>query len=250
MKILVLAAGYGTRLYPLVTDTPKPLLKVSGKPLIDYILDHVQELPGLNEVLVVTNNKFYLDFQAWAKGKREQGFPVKVSVINDGTMTPEDRLGSVGDIHFALEKHPFQDDLLVVGGDNLFDFNLAEYLDFARKNSPAVSIGVYDIGDISKANKFGVVNLAGDGKVDLFEEKPPQPKSSLIAMCFYHFPRESLGLIGKYMSKSGKADNAGHYIQWLVKENAVYGFKFRGRWYDIGSIEAYQEAQKAFSKEK
>ena len=116
MKVLILAAGYGTRLYALVKDTPKPLLEIAGKPLIEYLLDKIDHVKDLNEVLVVTNNKFYTHFVNWAKAQK--GFPAPIAVINDQTNSPEDRLGSVGDMHFVLRNHKVADDLLVMGGDN------------------------------------------------------------------------------------------------------------------------------------
>lgn len=244
MKVLILAAGYGTRLYPLIKDTAKPLLPVADKPLINHVLDKVRDLNGLREVLVVTNNKFYSHFLNWA-GKNND-FPVGIKIINDGTNSPDDRLGSVGDIDFVLRKYPVEDDLLVIGGDNLFDYGLEEYVEFAREKSPHVSIGLYDIGNTEEAKEFGVVEIDSGGHVISFEEKPASPRSSLIAMCFYYFPRESLNLFADYLGQSGKTDKAGDYIQWLSKVGQVYGFTFQGKWYDIGSIETYKKVQDEF----
>ncbi len=245
MKILILAAGYGTRLYPLIKDTPKSLLPIHGKPLINFILDKVQDLKGWDEIIVVTNNKFFNHFQEWAK--KQPRLANKIRVVNDETNSPEDRLGSVGDIEFVLKKEKIKDDLLVVGGDNLFDYELETYLSFAQKKSPFATIGVFDIKNIEEAKKFGVVTLNREQKVTAFEEKPSTPKSSLIAMCFYYFPKESLNFLAQYIQLFKKADKAGDYIHWLSQQTNVYGFQFEGKWYDIGSIESYQEAQKAFS---
>ena len=244
MKILILAAGYGTRLYPLVKDIPKPLLIVSHQSIIDHLLEKIQVLKGVSEIIVVTNNKFYSNFKEWAEQKRS--FTIPLRILNDRTNSSEDRLGSVGDIHFAIENHPMNEDLLVMGGDNLFDFPLGEFITFARGHSPHVSIGLFDIKDIKEATNFGVVVLDEGGKVLAFEEKPKKPKSTLIAMCLYFFPLNSLGRVAKYLKKTKKSDKAGDYIRWLAQENTVYGFKFFGKWYDIGSIESYREAQERF----
>jgi len=244
MKILILAAGYGTRLYKISKDTPKPLLTVGQRPLIDHLLDKVNHMKNLKELIVVTNNKFEKNFIEWSK--QVKGFPAPITVVNDGTNTPEERLGSIGDMAYVLDHHPVDDDLLVMGGDNLFDYRLDQYLVFAGQKAPHVSIGLYDIGRIEEASKFGVVEVDGQGKVVSFEEKPEKPKSSLVAMCFYYFPRASLPLIGKYLAVNHKADKAGDYIRWLTEESTVYGFKFEGKWYDIGSVESYYEAQEKF----
>ncbi len=244
MKVLILAAGYGTRLYSLVKDTPKALLEINEKPLINYILDRIESLNNLNEVVLVTNEKFYLIFKGWAAQQTE--FKIKIRVVNDGTTAPEDRLGSIGDIEFALKEAQINDDVLVIGSDNLFDYNIDEYIEFAKEKSPIVSIGLYDIGNLGEATKFGVVGLDSNAKISSFEEKPENPKSTLVAMCFYYLPKDSLGLINDYLAESEKSDTAGDYIRWLCEKRDVYGFKFTGKWYDIGSVEAYKEAQEKF----
>ncbi len=231
-------------MYPLIKDTAKPLLPVADKPLINHVLDKVRDLTDLRQVFVVTNNKFYTHFLDWA-GKMNH-FPVDIKIINDGTNSPDDRLGSIGDIDFVLKQCSVEDDLLVIGGDNLFDYGIREYVDFARKKSPHVTIGLYDIGNRGEAKDFGVVEVDADRKVVSFEEKPDDPRSSLIAMCFYYFPRESLKCVADYIGVCGKTDKAGDYIHWLSKDGEVYGFTFQGKWYDIGSIETYKEVQKKF----
>ena len=235
-------------MYPLVKDTPKPLLNIGARPLIDFLLDKVGGLKDLTEVLVVTNNKFATHFRDWAK--KHKRYQVPVTIINDGTETPDDRLGSVGDINFVLDNEPFEEDLLVIGGDNLFDYALDKYITYARKNSPHITIGVYDIGDLSKARQFGVVVMDKTGRIISFQEKSESPASSVISMCFYYFPQSSLKLVKEYLKQSKKTDNAGNYIQWLTEKNKVYGFTFEGKWYDIGSIESYFEAQEKFAGEK
>jgi len=244
MKVLILAAGYGTRLYSIIKDKPKALLEINSKPLVDHILDRIQDLPDLCEVILVTNDKFYSHFQSWAQDK--SSFPHKITVVNDGTTTPENRLGSIGDIQFVIEKGIVEDDLLIVGGDNLFDFNLNEYINFAREKAPAATIGTYDIHDLQGATKFGVVGVDSIGKIVSFEEKPPEPKSTLIAMCFYYLPKESLSLVSVYLTETNKSDKAGDYIRWLQAKNEVYAFTFTGKWYDIGSVESYHDAQENF----
>lgn len=242
MKVLVLAAGYGTRLKSIAENTPKPLLPINNKPLINFILDRIKGLGGLDEVLVVTNNKFTDIFNDWAD-RTDIGCPI--TIVNDGTNSPEERLGSIGDIQFTIKDQKLKDDLLVVGGDNLFDYNLDKYIMFAKQKGSAV-IGLYDIGDLKEAKLYGVVGLDKTGKVNSFEEKPQEPKSTLISMCFYYFPGKTLSLVGQYLKEQGKADKAGDYIRWLYQKTDVYGFKFTGKWYDIGSIEAYYEAQEKF----
>jgi len=243
MRVLILAAGYGTRLKELADDTPKSLLEVSGKPLVNHILDRIKHLNALNEVILVTNNKFAGHFEKWAV---QTPFAHPIRVVNDRTNSPEDRLGSIGDIDYVLQKESTQDDLLVVGGDNLFDFNVNQYIISAQAQTDAVTIGLYDIGSLEEAKLFGVAEMDEQNRVISFEEKPSQPKSTLIAMCFYYFPKATLGYISDYLKEVCTADRAGDYIRWLQENFVVFGFKFSGKWYDIGSIESYHEAQENF----
>ena len=242
MKVLILAGGYGTRLASVIKDTPKPLILVNNRPLIDYIVLSLKDVPSLEEIVVVTNNKFHTHFEKWAVTHTDR----KIRVINDGTNTPQERLGSVGDINFVWKKEKDLNDWLIIGGDNLFDQSLKAYMDFAISKAPAISIGVYDIHDKSAATKFGVIGLDQNNRVISFEEKPAAPKYSLITMCLYYFPKETLGYLSEYASQSKALDAAGSYIQWLSQKKNVYGFQFNGKWYDIGSIESLNEAQKYF----
>ena len=244
MKTLILAAGYGTRLYHLTKDTPKPLLPIQGKPLIDYLLEKVQKLSDLKVVMVITNKKFFSHFQNWTK--QHQNLKFEIRILNDGTDSNETRLGSMGDIDFALRKEAVDDDLLVIGGDNLFNQGLDEFVQTAKKKSPRVTIGLFDLKNTEAAKIFGVVSLDGKNRVVSFEEKPQNPKSSLIGMCLYYFPKDSLGLIRDYLNDSKRFDTTGEYIQWLFKREDVYAVTFQGKWYDIGSLEAYDDAQKNF----
>ena len=244
MKILILAAGYGTRLYPLIKDKPKALLEVNGKPLIGHIIDRIKALSGISELVVVTNDKFSADFSAWSQTVDGLSFPI--TIVNDGTTTPENRLGSIGDINFVLQHRKMDEDVLVVGSDNLFDFCIDAYIIFAERNKPHASIGLYDIHDRQQAKLYGVAVLDESGKVVSFEEKPSAPRSTLVAMCFYYFPQGSLRLIPRFIKEGHKADKAGDYIRWLTEKDVVYGFKFTGKWYDIGSMESYHEAKRYF----
>ncbi len=246
MKILVLAAGYGTRLQAIAKDTPKPLLPINQKPMLNFILDELSQIKGISEYVIVTNNKFYGQFTAWQQAQGE--LKNKIRIVNDGTNSNEDRLGSVGDMRFVWDREKELDDWLVVGGDNLFDFDLTSYIAMARAKAPAVTVGVYDIKDISQAHMFGIILMDKAGKIVSFEEKPSKPKSTLVTMCFYYFPKETLGFIQQFFKESSSSDAAGGYIKWLSEKKEVYGFQFQGKWYDIGSVESYYEAQSKFKQ--
>lgn len=244
MKALILAAGYATRLYPLTKEYPKPLLEINKRPLIDYILEKIEPLKEINGVIVVTNGKFIAKFRDWKKGIE---IKKKLCIVNDLTYSLDDRRGAIGDIAFVIEKMRIKDDLLVIGGDNLFDTDLKGFMSFAKNKKSNSVIGVYDIKDKSKTNKYGVIKLDKENKIVDFKEKPKSAASTLVAMCFYYFPKNKLGAIKEYLnSRLNKRDATGFYIDWLRKREDIYGYRFKGHWYDIGDVKFYHEAKEKF----
>ncbi len=243
MKALILAAGYATRLYPLTKEYPKPLLKVGKRPIINYIIDKLETLDCIDEILVVTNSKFTPQFNRWRSRLHSKKH---ISLVDDLTKSHSDRRGAIGDMNFAINEKHLKDDLLVMGGDNLFNGDLKEFLSFIKGN-PNPVIGAYNIKDMRQAKKYGVIKLDRKNKLIDFKEKPKNPESTLIAMCLYYFPKEKLRLIKEYLNrKTGKHDATGFYIDWLRKRVSVYGFVFEGYWYDIGDHKFYREARERF----
>jgi len=244
MKALILAAGYATRLYPLTKDYPKPLLTVKGRHIIDYIVDRLEGIQEIDEIIVVTNSKFIRRFKEW---RNSQDAKKRISLVDDLTKSEKDKRGAIGDIDFAINKIKIKDDLLVIGGDNLFNGDLRKFFSSVRRHKVHPAIGVYDIKDKARASHYGIVRLDAQKKIIDFKEKPRHPRSTLVAMCLYYFPREKLGLIKDYLSdKSAKQDATGFYIDWLREKTAVYGFVFSRNWYDIGHHQNYNEAKSNF----
>ena len=244
MKALILAAGYATRMYPLTKDYPKSLLMIRQKPIINYIIDKLQTISDLNEIVVITNHKFIFLFRKWVKRVHSQK---RIGTVDDLTCNPDDRLGAIGDINFTINKKHIKEDLLVIGGDNLFNHDLSYFISFAKANKPNPVIGVYDIKNMDEAKKYGLIKLNRKNRVVDFQEKPKSPKSTLVAMCLYYFPKERLHLVKEYLDeKRHKDDATGFYIDWLRKTIPVYGVVFDGFWYDIGDRKFYKEAKQKF----
>lgn len=241
IKAVILAAGYATRLYPLTRNIPKPLLQVTArKTVIDFIVDDLAADGRVDEITVVTNDKYHCDFAAWARFRRTR---VPLRVLDDGTFSNSDRLGAIGDMAFAVRKRKIAADLVVVGGDNLFDVGVARFLSFAQGRRPCVSLGLFDIYDKTAARRFGIVGLDRNSRVISFEEKPARPKSTLAATCLYYFPKESLAYLKEYIKDRDTSNDApGNYIKWLMKKTGVSGFPIRrGHWFDIGHLGSYKE---------
>lgn len=241
IKLLVLAAGYATRMYPLTADTPKPLLEVGGKPILEHILEKVKDIKEISEILIVTNHRFHHQFRVWLNHYQH---PKKIKLVDDGTISNETRLGPVGDINFVLKEEEINEDLLVIAGDNLFGFSLKDFLKFYQKKNNSI-LALRDLKDPHKIkNKYGTAMLE-ESKVTLFQEKPSQPRSSLAATACYIFSQDDLKLVEQSIER-GKADNPGDLVRYLVKESEVHGFVFDDHWFDIGSFESLEEAKEAY----
>jgi len=93
MKVLILAAGYATRLYPLTLTQPKPLLRVAGQPMIEYVLDNLSPIGGIDRVYVVTNAKFAGHFETWSQAYRASGSKLDFTIVNDASTDDSNKLG-------------------------------------------------------------------------------------------------------------------------------------------------------------
>jgi glucose-1-phosphate thymidylyltransferase len=235
MKALILAAGYATRLYPLTKTVAKPLLPLAGRPMLDYLLDRLREADEIDEIHVVTNHKFAHGFGEWAATR-------EVVVHDDGTTSEDDRLGAIGDIAFVLERTGLDDDLLVVAGDNLFDYSVADYVRWWHGKGQASAVVLYDVGDLELVKKYSSVDVDDDERLTGFVEKPESPTSTLVATAAYLYHREHVPLIREYLDGGNPPDQPGRLVAWLVPRAPVYGYTAGGDWRDIGDAAQLLEA--------
>jgi glucose-1-phosphate thymidylyltransferase len=237
VKCVILAAGYATRLRPLTDDMPKHLLPVGERPMLDWVLDRVRQVDGVDEVHLVTNSRFAPAFEDWAA---ENG----VVVYDDGTTSNEDRLGAVGDLRLAIEEGGLEDDeLVVLAGDNLFDFSLLRFVEWSRsKPQPASAVPLHDVGDLELATHYGIADTDADDRIVRFVEKPSDPPSTLASTLIYLLPPEHVRLVRAYLDDGQSPDNAGSFLGWLAEREPVYGYRFEGTWYDIGDRAQLLEA--------
>ncbi|MFQ5621058.1 MAG: NDP-sugar synthase [Candidatus Nanoarchaeia archaeon] len=237
MKALILAAGFGTRLQSIYHDTPKQLISVAGKFIIDYILDNLNNVKEIDEIYIGVNNLYYSKFEAWLKTKNNP----KLKLLNNGVNSNEGRLGSVGDIHFIVQQANIADDLMVLGGDNILGFQLTELVSTFNKTRQPI-VAAYDVNDKEQAKKYGVLEVEGS-RITEFIEKPKEPKSTLSSTLVYLFPKETVPLIKQYMDAGLPPDRSGYYIAWLLTQTTVNAFIFEGTWFDIGSPDQLKEAE-------
>jgi glucose-1-phosphate thymidylyltransferase len=234
MKALILAAGYATRLRPLTDTVPKQLLPVGGRPMVDWILDKIREA-GITDVHLVTNGRFAEDFARWAD---EAG----VHIHDDGTTTNETRLGAIGDIRFVQERADLDDDLLVIAGDNLFDYSLADYIAFWRTKHDASAVAVYDVGDRELAKQYGIVDVGAEDRIVGFVEKPAEPPSTLSATATYLYAQRHAALVATYLDEGNPPDQPGLFLGWLYTREPVYAYRITAGWWDVGDPAQLLEA--------
>ena len=254
---LILAAGYATRLYPLTKNFPKPLLEVGGKPVLNYTLTKLEEL-NIKRAIIVTNSRYYPHFQQW---KQQLKTGINIEILDDGTSTEETnlgsipyihlsikkkRFGSIADMHLAIEKAKLRGPLLLIAGDNLFDFSLKPMQDYFRKANKT-TISLFEVEDINKLKKSGTALIDKNNKIILVEEKPEHPKQGAYhANCMYFLTSSTLQKIQQYLQEGNNPDQPGRFIEWLYQREEIHGFFNKGSIIDIGTPETLEKARKEF----
>ncbi|MBQ3879517.1 MAG: nucleotidyltransferase family protein [Oscillospiraceae bacterium] len=240
MKCLILAAGYATRLYPLTENFPKPLLKVGEKTILDWLLDDVHASGLVDGYIVISNHKYAPHFEAWRENHR-----LPITVLDDGTSTNETRLGAVKDIEFAIETLGLDEDLLVLAGDNVLDFSLVRFIEYAREKKTSCIMRYYE-PDEAKLHKVGVLDIDENDRILDMEEKPAQPKAHWIAPPFYYYAKEDVPMVKAGIEAGCGTDAPGSFIAWLCAQRPVHAFLMPGRRYDIGNLESYEKVQREY----
>lgn len=243
MKCIILAAGYATRLYPLTENFPKPLLDVQGKSILEWLLRDLETIPQIDEVVVVSNHKFYQHFLRW---KNVLNSCLNVTIIDDGSTTNDNRLGAVRDIGFAVEQCHIKDDILVMAGDNLLDFSIRGFIDFYLEKKAACIMRHFE-PSIEKLRRTGVAIVDENSKVLQMQEKPKEPQSNWAVPPFYIYPCSDLECILEGIaSKACGTDAPGSFISWFCQKATIYAYPMPGKRYDIGDMESYKEIQHTY----
>jgi len=242
MIATILAGGYAKRLWPLTLNKPKALLPIAGKPIIDYTVEKLVHLnPPLNKIVISTNLRFQPQFQEWLKTRRYQS----VELVPDNTLREEEKLGAVRAIAIIVES-TINEDVMVLAGDNLFTDALTGFLQiFNEKHAPIVAL--YHAKDIDEAKRGATVTINESGKILNFVEKPTHPKTTLVGACVYAFPAGIDKRLKEYFDLGLPSDEPGRFIEWLHKQEPVYGYMLKDYLWDIGTLESYRAADEFFS---
>jgi len=249
MKLIVLAAGFATRLHPLTLDRPKHLLEVAGKPIIENVLEHLAGIDAIDDAYIVTNARFAEVFRSWADRYTTTNGRYRLIVVDDEATDESNKLGAIGDLGMVLSQYKVSEDIVVVAGDNLFTGDLSGFGTFALEVRKPV-LAVYDVGNLEEIRKYNSIGLDEKGRIVHFEEKPTNPTSSLTGIALYYYPAASLHLIREYLESGNNPDQPGRLVQWLYTRVPFHTWRVPGRWYDIGSVETLEEANRILGAER
>lgn len=240
MKCLILAAGYATRLYPLTKNFPKPLLKVGEKTILDWLIEDIEQSGLVDEYVVISNHKYVDCFTEWKNAKTQP-----ITVVDDGTDSNETRLGAVKDIQFAIDTLGLDDDMLVIAGDNVLDFSLTKFIDYAKEKQTSCIMRYYEPNE-AKLHKCGVVTVDEKDKVVGMVEKPAEPPTHWCCPPFYYYTKEDARMVAAGIESGCGTDAPGSYIAWLCTQTTVHAMEMPGKRFDIGNLESYQQVNETY----
>jgi glucose-1-phosphate thymidylyltransferase len=249
MKAVVLAGGFAKRMGTLTENQPKQLLDIAGRPMLEYVLDKVLTLPELEKVYISTNAKFKDHFEKFIGSYIGCPPYIELELLIEPVLSEEKKLGSVGALGYLISEKKIDSDFLVIGGDNLFDFNLEDVMQYYRKKKSNVLV-VYDVETLELARIYGIVTLNENDKIVKFTEKSDTPEGTLASTACYFFTPDGVKMITRYIEEGNNADTLGYFIEWLIQQTTVYGYVHRGSWFDIGSRESYDEANEYYKTHK
>jgi len=240
---IILAGGYAKRLWPHTLNKPKALLPIASKPMIDHIIEKLIPLsplsPFITKIIISTNLRFQIQFQSWLETRK---YP-NVELIPDDSRREEEKLGAVRALANIATR--IDEDTLVMAGDNLTTDNLKGFLHFFHEKR-APTIALYHAENIDEARSGATVRIDNEGKIVEFIEKPSDPKTTLVGACIYTFPARICNRFKEYLELRLPTDEPGRFIEWLHKQEPLYGYMLNDYLWDIGTLESYQAADKFF----
>lgn len=246
MKVILLAAGYATRLYPLTENLPKSLLPLGKRVIIDYIFDSIDKLPNVTEVILVSNSKFYAQFKDWAD-KQDRAGKAPITILDDGTDSPDNMRGAIGDIMFAIKERSIDEEICIMAGDNIFTYDIVDMYEYYKKKATDTLVAIF-VPDVNQLKQLGVAVLDDDGKVLEMQEKSPEPKSNWAIYATYFYTKETLKLFDEYIAEGNSPDAPGRFPLWLCKRKDIYAYKGLGDCIDIGTLENYEKTKEEYEK--
>ena len=245
---ILLCAGYGTRMGALTAETPKPLLPVAGKPILDYLVELLLELDGLDAIHLVSNSRYLEKFRRWADGwGRRIGPPgPRLVVHDDGSADNASRRGAVGDLDFLLRRVAPPAGALVAAGDNIYRFSLRPLWRTFVDSGHSYVLGLEE-RDPGKLRRTGVLELTCENRVLRLHEKPEQPPSTWACPSLYCLQASALARVRGYLDAGHCHDEIGRLIGHLVSREPIFAFEAEGERFHVGSADSYRRTDKLLS---
>lgn len=249
MKAVILTAGFSTRLRPLTNNISKSLLPLYGKKkIIDEQLENIFSTNSISTIYIATNKKFYKDFERWKKDRQEKN---RIVICSNGIEEESKLKGPFGDLEFFIQNNAINDDLLVLGSDNLFEDPFSSIISFYN----LVKAPVVAIGTIENSNCLRQPNdILIDGqtkRIKLFRHKAKPPyQSPYFASFLFILPPAAFPFLGQYLHEmSYSPDPPEHFVGWMVKKgHSFFAYKIRGERLDTGDLASYRSAQEWYKK--
>jgi len=241
VNAIVLAGGHATRLWPITRDRPKPLLPLGERTILARLLDQLE--PVADEIVVSTNQKFEAEF-----AQAIEDVPGARLAIEEQASEAE-KPGALGALFQVVDELPADEDVLVVGGDNHYGFQLKRFVGQARENE-GPTVATKKLASREEARSFGVVELGDATEVQAFHEKPEEPPSQLAATALYYYPAGWDELFAAYERAAENSPNTeemydapGMILDWAVGQGrTVHAWDFEDAWFDIGTAQGYLDA--------
>jgi len=206
--------------------------------MIEYIIEKLETQKEIDKIIISTNEKFEDNFKQWLS---EYKSTKEISLVIEPTLSEKDKLGSVGALGYVIREKNIDEELMIIGGDNLFEFDLKDLINYYREKKGDV-VALHDLKSIQKARSYGVAKVDEEMRIIGFVEKPENPPSTLVSTACYMLSSEGVRSILTYLDAGENPDAIGFFIKWLIKREKVFGFVFSGKWFDIGSLESLKEA--------
>lgn len=218
MNAYLLCAGFGTRMRPLTDETPKSLLPVAGRPILDYLMDELAAWTALDAIHIAVNHQHAEAFRTWASDWRPD-MEAALHIHDDGVASPDEQLGAVGDLRFLLEKAGgAETGALVSGGDSLYRFPLAPLLN-AFDGSVSQLLALYE-PDPNTLRQRSVLHLK-DTQATGLAEHPNDPPSHRVCPSWYLLCPEALSTVDSFLREGGDADTLGAFVDAVAHSHPV-----------------------------
>ena len=241
-------AGFGVRMGSMTEHTPKPLLEVAGRPILDYLVDQLAELEGLGVIHVVSNTRYRARFEEWAASRTgSTGERPRLEVHDDGVSEESDRLGLVGDLAFVLKGVGSVNGALVAAGDNILRFALRPYWNRFRASRRTSLIALRET-DPDRLRRTGVLELGPEDRVTGFHEKPTNPPSTWSSPVLYFLDPCAVELARGLAPDRGER-GAVHIVPRLLARMPVHAFRVEGQRLHVGTPAARAEADRVLRDE-